>query len=134
MRDRYLADSVTTASPAKLLVMLYDRLLLDLAQAQAALAGGDREAGSGYLLHAQDIVIELRTSLRMDVWDGAIGLAKIYGFLLGELIVANVQADAGKVAACRTIVEPLVTAWREAALATISAADAAAGTAPVAAA
>jgi flagellar protein FliS len=30
MRERYLADSISTASPAKLLVMLFDRLVLDL--------------------------------------------------------------------------------------------------------
>jgi flagellar protein FliS len=118
MRDRYLTDSVTTASPAKLLVMLYDRLLLDLVRAGTALDEGDRQAGSGHLLHAQEIVIELRTSLRLDGWDGAVDLAKIYGFLLGELIGANIQADAAKVADCRSIVEPLVTAWREAALTT----------------
>src|SRR6185503_315394 len=119
MRARYLADSVNTASPAKLLVMLYDRLLLDLAQAEAALAADDREAGAGHLMHAQDIIIELRASLRMDVWDGAVNLAKIYGFLLGELISANIQADAAKVADCRAVVEPLVGAWREAALAAV---------------
>jgi len=116
MRARYLADAVNTASPAKLLVMLYDRLLIDLAQAETALVEGDRETGSGHLLHAQEIVIELRTSLRMDVWEGAVNLAKLYGFLLQELIAANVQADPGKIRDCRSIVEPLVSAWREAAL------------------
>lgn len=117
MRARYLTDSVNTASPAKLLVMLYDRLLVDLAQAETTLANGDREAAAAHLLHAQDIIIELRTSLRMDVWDGAVNLAKIYGFLLGELISANIKADVTKVADCRAIIEPLVSAWREAALA-----------------
>ena len=30
LRDRYVGDSIATASPSRLLVMLYDRLLLDL--------------------------------------------------------------------------------------------------------
>ena len=30
LRDRYLQDSITTASPAKLLLMLYDRLILEV--------------------------------------------------------------------------------------------------------
>jgi hypothetical protein len=33
-RNQYLADSVLSAPPARLLTMLYDRLLLDLARAE----------------------------------------------------------------------------------------------------
>jgi len=40
MLQRYLADSVATASPAKLLVMLYDRLVLDLNRSEEALRVG----------------------------------------------------------------------------------------------
>ena len=117
LRAKYLADTVATASPARLLVMLYDRLVLDLAQAEEALRAGDRENASPKLLHAQEIVLELRVTLRMDVWDGAAGLAELYGFLITEMIKANVQADADIAASCRALVEPLRDAWREAALA-----------------
>ena len=115
MRERYLADSITTASPAKLLVMLYDRLVLDLSRAEEALAAGDRQSASNQLIHAQDIVMELRTSLNLDAWDGAAGLANLYVFLLTELMQANITRDATRVAACRALVEPLRDAWREAA-------------------
>ncbi|MFC4062438.1 flagellar export chaperone FliS [Planomonospora corallina] len=114
MRARYLADSVSTASPGKLLVMLYDRLVLDLVKGEEALGRGDRETASAQLQHAQDIIIELRSSLRMDVWDGAAGLSELYGFLLTQLIQANVRADAAQVASCRALVEPLRDAWRTA--------------------
>ena len=114
MRARYIADAVTTASPGKLLVMLYDRLVLDLVKAEEALGGGDRQTASAQLQHAQDIVIELRTTLRTDVWDGAAGLAELYGFLLTQLIQANVRGDAAQVASCRSMVEPLRDAWRTA--------------------
>jgi flagellar protein FliS len=116
LRDRYLADSIATASPAKLLTMLYDRLVLDLNRAEEALRAGDRNAASRQLIHAQDIVLELRTSLNMDVWDGAGRLAQVYTFLLTELVGANIRADADRVASCRGLVEPLRDAWREAAL------------------
>ncbi|HYN93833.1 MAG TPA: flagellar export chaperone FliS [Pilimelia sp.] len=118
MRERYLADSVATASPAKLLVMLYDRLVLDLSRGEQALLGDDRAGASSQLQHAQEIVLELRTSLNTDAWDGAAGLAQIYTFVLTELVNANIRGDATKVAACRGLVEPLRDAWREAALAT----------------
>jgi flagellar protein FliS len=117
LRARYLNDTIATASPARLLVMLYERLVLDLTQAESALAAGDREIASNRILHAQEIVIELRASLKMDVWDGAPKLAGIYTFVLAELISANINADAVKVAQCRRLIEPLLDAWRQAALA-----------------
>ena len=117
LRNRYLGDSVSTASPGRLLIMLYERLVLDLAQAESALRDGDREAANSQLVHAQDIIMELRATLDLSVWEGAVSLAQIYAFLLGELIAANVNSDPERVAACRTLVEPLLDAWRQAALA-----------------
>ena len=116
LRDRYLADSVNTASPGKLLVMLYDRLVIDLVQGEEALRTGDREQAGDKITHAQEIVLELRTTLDLDAWTGAAGLANLYGFLFTELIGANIKRDADRVAACRKLVEPLRDAWREAAV------------------
>jgi flagellar secretion chaperone FliS len=118
MRARYLADSVNTASPARLLVMLYERLVLDLSQAEVAMKGGKREEGGEKLMHAQEIVLELRATLDEDVWDGASGLAQIYEFVVNELISANIKADVNRIVACRSLIEPLLDAWRQAALAT----------------
>lgn len=117
LRERYLADSTSTASPGTLLVMLYDRLVRDLVQGEQALNDSDYEQASECLQHAQEIVLELRITLNVDVWDGAAGLSALYGFLLTELIGANIRRDPERVAACRTLVEPLRDAWREAATA-----------------
>ncbi len=115
LRARYLGDKVSTASPQQLLVMLYDRLALDLDRAQAALAAGNREAAGEQLNHAQEIVIELRSSLQVDAWEGGPRLASLYSWLLTELVQANVKADKNRVAACLLVVEPLRDAWRQAA-------------------
>jgi flagellar protein FliS len=115
LRDRYLQDTIKTASPAKLLVMLYDRMVLDLGQAEQAFRAGDRELGSDKVMHAQEIVIELRSTLNVEAWDGAPGLAGLYGFVLTELIGANIKQDPDRIASCRTLLEPLRDAWREAA-------------------
>jgi flagellar secretion chaperone FliS len=120
LRNRYLEDSINTASPAKLLVMLYDRLVLDLQQGELAVQAGDRDTASDKINHAQEIILELRTTLDVDVWEGAAGLAALYSWLLTELIQANIKLDGAKVAACRGIVEPLRDAWREAAVAAAS--------------
>jgi len=120
LRDRYLQDSISTASPGKLLLMLYDRLVLDLMQAEEALHGDQREQAHGKLTHAQEIVMELHSSLDIEAWSGAPALANLYTFLLTELIGANVGKDATRVTSCRTLVEPLRDAWREAAAAAVA--------------
>jgi flagellar secretion chaperone FliS len=119
-RNRYLQDSITTASPAKLLVMLYDRLILDLAQSEEAMRAGELETAHDKITHAQEIVIELQVSLDVEAWSGAPGLASLYGYLITELIGANIAKDPQRVAVCRGLVEPLRDAWREAAAAAVA--------------
>ena len=113
----YVGQMVTTASPARLLVMLYDRLLLDLRRAVAAQDSDDHAGAGAQLLHAQDIVLELSASLRTDVWGGAPALAAIYDWLHRELVRANVNRDVAVTRDCLALVEPLAEAWQEAALA-----------------
>ena len=120
MRERYLADSIATAPPAKLLVMLYDRLVLDLNRGEDALRAGDRVTASTHLIHAQDIVLELRTSLKLGAWEAANGLSQVYTFVLTELIHANMNGETKRVADCRGLIEPLRDAWREAAMSTLT--------------
>jgi flagellar secretion chaperone FliS len=115
-RARFVDDSIATASPARLLVMLYDRLVLDLVRAETAQQAGDRDAANKQLLHAQEIVLELVSSLRTDEWDGAADLASIYGFLHSELVRANMSGEPARTKGCRQLVEPLAEAWRTAAL------------------
>jgi flagellar protein FliS len=123
MRERYLADSVATASPTKLLLMLFDRLIMDLTRGAQALLAGDRPEANTHLLHAQDIVTELHVSLNQDAWDGAGGLASLYAFVETELVHANVRGDAAKVTAVRSLMEPLRDTWREAASAAAATAE-----------
>jgi flagellar secretion chaperone FliS len=114
--ERYLADSVATADPAALIVMLYDRLALDLARAEAALRGqGDLEAAHNNLVHAQDVVLGLRASLRPELWEGSDRLVALYEWLSRMLVQANLEKDPTIVADCLSVVTPLQTAWRQAA-------------------
>lgn len=113
--DRFRQDSIATASPAQLLTMLYARLLLDLGRAEKALQASDRVEAHKNLTHAQDIIAELMSSLRMDVWEGASQLMALYVFAMKELVNANVAGDQEKVVQIRQLFEPLAQAWNEAA-------------------
>jgi flagellar secretion chaperone FliS len=115
-RNAYMGSMVSTASPARLLVLLYDRFVLDLQRAAELQEAGEHVAASDHLMHAQEIVLELQSSLRLDVWDGAAQLSAIYSFLYTQLVQANVKRDLELTRSCLSLVEPLASAWREAAL------------------
>lgn len=114
-RNQYLADSVLSAPPARLLTMLYDRLLLDLGRAEAAQQSANWAVASENLLHAQAIVAELSSSLNVDAWDGASGLLGIYNYVSTALINANIQRDAAHTREAIDLLEPLRQTWHEAA-------------------
>jgi flagellar secretion chaperone FliS len=118
-RNAYMGSMVQTASPARLLVMLYDRLVVDLQRAAECQEQDRHIDASEHLMHAQEIVLELQGSLRVDLWDGGAGLSAIYGWLHKEMVRANVQRDADATRSCLELVLPLADAWREAALADV---------------
>jgi len=113
--DRYAADSIMSASPMRLLTMLYDRLLLDLNRAEAAHETRSWSVASSNLLHAQDIVTELTSSLKPELWDGGDRLFALYNYVSGALIDANVKRDTARIRESIELLEPLRQAWHEAA-------------------
>jgi flagellar protein FliS len=114
VRNAYSNDTVVT-TPERLITMLYDRLTRDLVGAEAALERVDRVAAHDLLVHAQEIVFELLSSLEVDAWDGARQLATLYTWMLRQLVEANTEQDASKVHHVRSLVEPLGEAWHAAA-------------------
>jgi flagellar protein FliS len=117
-RAAYMDASVATASPARLLVMLYERLVLDCHRALDAQNAGDHAEAHRQLVHAQDIVMELRSSLKTDAWEGGPGLASLYDYLHTRLINANIKRDASITEHCLGLVQDLAQTWREAAVQT----------------
>ena len=106
-RNRYLRDRVMTASPAQRVVMIYDRLALDLRRAREAETG---LAAGEHLGHASGIVAELLTSLDLSAGGPADNLGQLYGFLINELTAIRVSDE-------RVRLDPLiemVTGLREA--------------------
>lgn len=118
-RATYLANTVATASPSRLLVMLCDRLCLDVQRAHEAQLADDHTSAYRELVHAQDIVAELRSSLDLDAWDGGQNLASLYDWLFITLVRANTARDASVTQACLDVVCELADTWRQAALAAL---------------
>ena len=104
-----------SATPARLLTMLYDRLVLDLKRAEDAQIRQDWPVASEQLVHAQAIITELQTSLNRKVWDGAEGLFAVYTYVANALVNANINRDVNLTREAITMIEPLQQAWHEAA-------------------
>ncbi|MDQ1113063.1 flagellar protein FliS [Microbacterium testaceum] len=113
-QQEYLEQQVSSATPERLVTMLYDRLLVDVERARAAQESGDWPSAGTYLTHAQAIIAELNGSLD-DGWDGSDGLRGLYTYITGRLIVANVGRDTAATQECATLIAPLREAWHAAA-------------------
>lgn len=113
----YQSNAVATASPARLLVMLVERLVLDVERGLGAQQQCDWEGAHRHLVHAQDIVLELESSLQVDKMPGGTELAALYAFLRNQLVMANIRRDAGKTGDALTLARQLCDTWREAAMA-----------------
>jgi flagellar secretion chaperone FliS len=114
-RSQYVREAVLSATPTRLLTMLYDRLLLDLNRAEAAQEQQNWGSASEQLLHAQAILSELTSSLNVELWDGAEGLRALYTYVTTALIAANTRKDVARTREAIALLDPLRAAWHEAA-------------------
>jgi flagellar protein FliS len=117
-KARYASDSTDTASPARLLSMLYDRLVSDLAAAEAAMHRDDIAATGERIGRAQEILLELAATLDLELWPDGEPLRRLYLWIVNELWTARLRKRPETVADCRQLLEPLRDAWRQAALGT----------------
>ncbi len=130
LRRRYLEESVQTASPAARFLMLLDKLEMDLDQAGHAFDLSDWFSVSSNLVHAQEVLLYLRLTLRQDIWEGAARMASLYDFWRSELVQVNISKDRERLQEVGSMIAEVAAAWREAALhpgSSSAAASAAAG-------
>ncbi len=112
--DVYQRTQVDTASPARLVVMLYDGAIRFLRQGQTAMQQRDREKQNHYLVRAQRIITELASSLDMEAGgDIAANLMALYQFMHEQLVLANLQDDMDRVQKVREMLESLREAWAQ---------------------
>lgn len=113
-QQRYREEAILSASPQRLLAMLYDRLVLDIERGEAAQLRGDWQTANTELQHAQQIVSELSASLT-DAWEGSASLRALYTYLLRTLLGANIRRDPARTRECLELIIPLRDAWHAAA-------------------
>ena len=111
-KQAYAEASVMTASPERLVVMLYDGAIGFLRQASLAIAAGDRDMARARMRRAEAIVDELNLTLDMEQGgDVATRLRSIYLFCKRHLWEAQLRQDAAPVADVIRLLADLREAW-----------------------
>lgn len=115
MLDRFNSDGAHTASGPRIVVMCFDRLDRDLAQAIAAIEQGDHFEANETLGHAQDLLGEVAAMLDLESWEHAGSLVSVYDYVLRRLATANIIKDVTLVAEAQRLVTEIGDAFRVAA-------------------
>lgn len=111
--DRYLSDRVMTASPAELTQMLYDAAVGAIRGA-VRLGGAEQyAAATPRLVKAQDIVLELRSTLNHEAGPLATTLDSLYTWIWQRLVDANLRRNTAAAAEALASLEQLADAWRQ---------------------
>ena len=114
---KYLTQQVMTASPAKLVYMLYDRAIASLREAVDAIEKGEIEKRWRANKRAQDIIEHMYSTLDTER-GGEIGenLNQLLPYMMLRLPDVDIQNDAAPAREVITLLEPLRDAWREIAM------------------
>jgi len=91
----YLRTKVLTASPQELMLMLYDGAIKFAEQAKDAMVNEQFDVAHERFVRAQNIVLELSSSLRHEVDPDLCGkMASLYNFVYRRLIEGNLNRNA----------------------------------------
>lgn len=127
-RDKFADHAVTTLSPARVVVMCFERVDRDLAGACTALRVGDLAEATILISHAQDIVSHLLDGIEASDWEYAGELSSVYSWCYGELLSAVAHRSEDKVAHVRGLLSSLGSAFSLAAQAVVQPVETAGGT------
>jgi flagellar protein FliS len=109
-RNTYLANAVHGAPPERLLTMLYDALVNNIAVAEEAMERKDFFVLNERLVRSQEIVLVLQGTLKPELWSAGPVLVSIYSYVHRLLVKGNVHKDAGALSEARKLLEPLQAA------------------------
>lgn len=115
-RAAYQSSSIATATPGQLLVMLCDRLVLDVERGLRAQMRQDQQAANEQFQHAQSIMSHLQATLDPEGWTGGHELMALYGYINRRLIQANVRRDQRASKESLVLCRQIADTWKRAAL------------------
>ncbi len=112
--QKYLAQQVMSASPARLVAMLYERAITLLHDAVGAIEAGDIERRWVANSKATEVVGELWQALDMEAGgEIAENLNRLYGFMMMRLTMVDAENSAQAAREVIDLLEPLRRSWNE---------------------
>ncbi|WP_431029198.1 flagellar export chaperone FliS [Lysinibacillus sp. LZ02] len=110
--NAYKQNSVTTASPGELTLMLYNGCLKFLGKAKMAIEEKNIEEKNINLQKAQAIIAELMSTLNMDI-EISKQMLPLYEYMNRRLVEANIQSDITIIEEVEGLVTEFRDTWKE---------------------
>lgn len=110
---QYKQNSVMTASPQELTLMLYNGALKFIGLSKIHIGKKDIPKANESIIRAQDIIQELNITLNMD-YEVSTGLRSIYIYIVDVLVDANISKDVRHLDEATQMVTELRDTWKEA--------------------
>ncbi len=112
--QRYLAQQILSASPAKLVAMLYERAITLLRETIEAIEAGDIARRWEANAKATEVISHLWGTLdRERGGEIAENLNRLYGFMMMRLTMIDVENNAQAAREIIGLLEPLLRSWHE---------------------
>lgn len=111
--DTYKQNSILTASPEELTLMLYNGLIKFIMIARKAIEEKDIPKAHESIIRAQDIVNEFKASLNMQ-YEISHNLNMLYDYFLDRLLEANIRKDTAILDEVLRFVRELRDTWAQA--------------------
>ncbi|WP_368297454.1 flagellar export chaperone FliS [Cytobacillus firmus] len=108
----YQQNSVNTASPGELTLMLYNGCLKFIHQAKKAIEEKNIELKNTNIQKAQSIIQELMVTLNMDI-EVSKNMMSLYDFMNRRLMEANIKNDASILDEVEGLVTEFRDTWKE---------------------
>ncbi|POZ58018.1 Flagellar protein FliS [Lysinibacillus sphaericus] len=111
-QNAYKQNSVTTASPGELTLMLYNGCLKFLSKAKLAIQDKNIQDKNTNLIKAQAIISELMATLNMDI-EVSKNMFALYEYMNRRLVEANIQNDVSIIEEVEGFVTEFRDTWKE---------------------
>jgi len=111
-QNAYKQNSVTTASPGELTLMLYNGCLKFLNKAKQAIQEKNVQEKNTNLQKAQAIISELMSTLNMDI-EISKQMLPLYEYMNHRLVEANIQKDVAIIEEVEGLVTEFRDTWKE---------------------
>jgi flagellar secretion chaperone FliS len=110
--QEYVDNEILTASPARLVQLMYRGAIDAVAAARSALAGGEIAVRSRSISKAHAILNEMALSLNHSVApDLTRNLVELYDYMARRLLEANAQQSDAPLAEVQQLLNTLLDAW-----------------------